>query len=343
MSIGVVMIAKNEELVIDRCLRSTASWAKAWVVHDTGSTDGTPQQVRDTAERYGVSLVLNWDEWADFATNRNLALEAARKQFPEVGYWLSLDADETALLAPDADPSKLEADLVFVPMVADNTRFWAPRLIRADGPCRWRGRCHEVPEGGHSTERWLGLEMHHHGGGHSSTEGRRMARNEMLLRADLHDNPDDGRTIFYLAQDLKAGGRHKEAIPLYKRRAEMGEVGSEEGWYAHYMLGVEQLATGDRTGVDTLLRAANRRPWRAEPLADLCTYYWQQGCDEVARFFELAADSLPFPVTDQLFIEDGLYDKSKRGDDPAPPSPVDLSREKGDLGPVHRKAPRRRR
>jgi len=34
MSIGVVMIAKNEELVIDRCLRSTASWAKAWVVHD---------------------------------------------------------------------------------------------------------------------------------------------------------------------------------------------------------------------------------------------------------------------------------------------------------------------
>jgi glycosyltransferase involved in cell wall biosynthesis len=319
MSIGVVLIVRNEAEVIERCLRSTTDWAAAWVISDTGSTDGTLDVVRWDVFGNDHRPVLRIDRqnWADFATNRNLALDAARERFPEVTYWLSLDADETALLAPDADPSCLEADLVFIEHGEDNTRFWAPRLIRAAGPCRWKGRCHEVPEGGKTAERWTGLQLYHHGGGHSSGAGRRAARNEMLLRADLHDDPDDPRTNFYLAQDLKAAGRQKEAIPYYRKRAAMGVMLDEEGWYAHYMLGVCQLATGDLTGVDTLLRATNRRPWRGEPLADLATYYHQQDAQELAKFFAAAADSLPFPAADIMFIEDGLYNKSLREQDGA--------------------------
>jgi tetratricopeptide (TPR) repeat protein len=312
MSIGVAMIARNEELVIDRALRSTASWAKAWVVHDTGSEDATAQQVKETAEHHGVPLVLNWDEWADFATNRNLALDAARKQFPEVDYWLSLDADETATLVEGADDSKLDGDLVFVNMTSGNSRYWAPRLIRAKGPCRWQGRCHEVPEGGQTSERWQGIELYHVGDGHDSPDARRLSRNEMLLRTDLREHPDDPRVIFYLAQTLHSQGRWKEAVDYYKRRASVGLIEGEEGWYAHYQMGVCQLAAGDFAGVDTMLRAVNRRPWRAEPLAELATYYLREGCEELGKFFAFAADSLPYPETDMLFIEDALYRKELR-------------------------------
>jgi glycosyltransferase involved in cell wall biosynthesis len=339
--IGVVMIVKNEAKVLWRALESTKDFASAWLVSDTGSDDVT-WDLLTTLVKDEDRLAINATDWQDFATNRNHALDLAREQFPEVRYWLSLDADETAHLAAGAHPSCLEADLVFVEMVADNTRFWAPRLIRAQGPCRWRGRCHEIPEGGDSGERWLGLELHHHDDGHSSGGRRREARNEMLLRADLHEAPDDPRTNFYLAQDLKAAGRFKEAIPYYKRRAELGELHQEEGWYAHYMLGVSQLAVGDRTGIDTLLRALNRRPWRAEPLADLTTYYFQQGMEEVAKFFELAADSLPYPATDQLFIEDALYNHEKR-EALAPPSPGPLSTGRREpSGPSPVKGSRRR-
>lgn len=306
MSIGVVMIVRDEAAVIERALRSTADWAAAWVISDTGSTDRTPELVGEWgADHWRTSY--DEAEWADFSTNRNRALDLARKDWPEVDYWLSLDADETAALAPGADPTKLEADLVFVNMNYNGTRYWAPRLIRGAGPCRWQGRCHEVPEGGATQERWEGLELVHHNDGHSSARGRRQARNEMLLRKDLHDHPDNPRVNFYLAQDLKAGGRNKEAIPFFKKRASQGVVMDEEGWYAHYMLGVCQLATGDLVGIDTLLRAVNRRPWRAEPLADLATYYIQQGCEELGKFFAMAADSLPYPEADLMFIEGPLY------------------------------------
>ena len=312
MSIGVVMIVKDEAHVIERCLKSTQDWAAAWVISDTGSTDGTIDEICKFAVRQPVWLLKH--KWEDFATNRNHALDEARRQYPEVDYWLSLDADETATLAEGADDSKLEGDLVFVTMTGGNNRVWAPRLIRAKGPCRWQGRCHEVPEGGLTSERWEGLTLNHVGDGHDSPEGRRLARNEMLLRRDLHDDPDNSRTIAYLGQTLEQGGRKKEAIEFWKRRAAMGTMLDEEGWWAHWRLGVCQLATGDLAGVDTLLRATNRRPWRGEPLADLATYYLQQGCEELGKFFASAADSVPYPTTDRLFIEDALYNKDMRTD-----------------------------
>jgi len=202
-------------------------------------------------------------------------------------------------------------------MTSGNSRYWAPRLIRAKGPCRWQGRCHEVPEGGQTSERWQGIELYHVGDGHDSPDARRLSRNEMLLRTDLREHPDDPRIIFYLAQTLHSQGRWKEAIEYYKRRAKVGLIEGEEGWYAHYQMGVCQLAAGDFAGVDTMLRALNRRPWRAEPLAELATYYLREGCEELGKFFAFAADSLPYPETDMLFIEDALYDKSKREVEPA--------------------------
>jgi len=315
VTIGVVAIVKNEADVVGRMLRSTAPWAAAWVVSDTGSTDGTLAKVYKAQVDKAPPLATSRKPWQDFSANRNFALDEARRVYPQVDYWLSLDADETAEMAPGADPSCLEADLVTLEMKAGNTRFWAPRLIRAKGPCRWVGKCHEVPEAeGMTQERWAGITLTHHGDGHDSPDDRRLARNEMLLRAELHVHPDNPRTVFYLANTLEAAGRKKEAAAYFKQRAAMGTVQSEEGWYAHYRWGACQLATGDLTGVDTLLRATNRRPWRAEPLADLATYYYQQECEQLAKFFELAADSLPYPEIDCLFIEDALYDKELRSD-----------------------------
>jgi len=312
VSIGAVLILRNEEATTERCVRSVG-WASALVVHDTGSdSDATMDLAARTAEEIGVPWAWGRDKWSDFSTNRNLALTHARKAFPDVAYFLSLDADETAELAPGANPDCLEADLVYLDMVNLNQRQWVPRLIKAHSRLMWQGRCHEHPFAeGASSERWEGIRITHHGDGHDSVDNRRLHRNEGLLRKDLVEHPDDPRLLAYLAQTLMGLGKHRQAYKLFRRRAGMVAF-EEEAWWAQYQAGLCQLAYGDWAGVDTLLRACDRRPWRGEPLADLATFYYQHNCHELAKFFASAADSLPYPTTDSLFIENALYNHDLR-------------------------------
>jgi glycosyltransferase involved in cell wall biosynthesis len=82
MSISVVVITRNEEANIERCL-SSVTWADEIVVVDSGSTDRTAEIARRFTDRV-------YDEpWRGFGAQKNLALTFA------TGDWvLSLDADE---------------------------------------------------------------------------------------------------------------------------------------------------------------------------------------------------------------------------------------------------------
>jgi glycosyltransferase involved in cell wall biosynthesis len=77
------VIAKNEERVLERCLRSLAFCDEVLLI-DSGSTDRT----HGIARACGATLVVETD-WRGPATQRNRGLERAR------GQWcLLLDADE---------------------------------------------------------------------------------------------------------------------------------------------------------------------------------------------------------------------------------------------------------
>lgn len=82
--LSLIVITKNEELAIERCLRSVESIADEIVVVDSGSTDRTPE----IAKRFGAKLLQPAD-WPGFGPQKQRAQEAAS------GEWvLSLDADE---------------------------------------------------------------------------------------------------------------------------------------------------------------------------------------------------------------------------------------------------------
>lgn len=89
-SISLVMIVRNEEHTLPRCLASVKGVVDEIVVVDTGSTDCT----REVTAAHGAKLgEFTWCD--DFAAARNHALSLA------TGTWvLHLDADEA--LAPDA-------------------------------------------------------------------------------------------------------------------------------------------------------------------------------------------------------------------------------------------------
>jgi glycosyltransferase involved in cell wall biosynthesis len=81
--LSAVLLTKNEEKNIDRCLR-TLQWVDEIVVVDTGSTDQTLPIVRSYTQ-----TVLEGDIEKGFAYNRNLGNERARNR-----WILKVDPDE---------------------------------------------------------------------------------------------------------------------------------------------------------------------------------------------------------------------------------------------------------
>ena len=82
-SVSAIVITKNEEAVIGRCLESV-QWADEIIVVDSGSTDRTVE----IAERLHARTVVTPD-WPGPGPQRNRAIELAT-----AGWILALDADE---------------------------------------------------------------------------------------------------------------------------------------------------------------------------------------------------------------------------------------------------------
>ena len=82
MNLSVVIITLNEEVNIERCLKS-AQWADEILVYDSGSTDKTVA----FAKSMGASVIRG--EWLGFGPTKNLAVLKAKND-----WILSIDADE---------------------------------------------------------------------------------------------------------------------------------------------------------------------------------------------------------------------------------------------------------
>jgi glycosyltransferase involved in cell wall biosynthesis len=82
-TLSAIVITKNEERAIRRCLESVA-WADEIVVVDSGSTDRTPEICRELGVRFHAT-----EEWPGYGPQKNRALRAATSE------WVfSIDADE---------------------------------------------------------------------------------------------------------------------------------------------------------------------------------------------------------------------------------------------------------
>ncbi len=195
-TISVVLIVKNEQDVLARCLESV-TWADEIVVYDTGSTDGT----REVARRFTELVVEGyWDD--DFAAARNRALAHASQQWV-----LSIDADEIF----ESRPSTLRKHLargrasVYGLRIANEAEtsldqpyeFTATRVFtRADH--HWGERLHEqvYDDAGRLTGGPVlaGIRLRHTGylDGERLT-GEKAARNVSIIRAGLEAAQREGR------------------------------------------------------------------------------------------------------------------------------------------------------
>jgi len=149
MKLSVIIIAKDEEKMIEDCLESI-KWADEIVMVDTGSTDKTIE----IAKGYRVRVISVAGEKMNFSRWRNKGLKEAR------GDWiLYLDADEriTPGLRKEIKETieKGNGGAFAIPRrnfyLGKEVRFggawpdYVKRLFKKEKLKRWKGKLHEEP------------------------------------------------------------------------------------------------------------------------------------------------------------------------------------------------------
>lgn len=135
--ISVVLIVKNEETMLARCLESVRD-ADEIIVCDTGSTDNTVE----IAKKYTDKVFTDFTWCDDFAKARNHAKSKA------TGDWiLSIDADEYCHdFSKVREAVESEVDAINVKMIMENVTphsfFYFSRLFKNIPEVYWVGAIH---------------------------------------------------------------------------------------------------------------------------------------------------------------------------------------------------------
>jgi glycosyltransferase involved in cell wall biosynthesis len=221
-TLGLCLIAKDEEKNIADCIESVRKIVDEIVVVDTGSNDDTVP----IAESLGAAVYqYPWDD--NFSNARNFAIRHAKSE-----WLLLLDADE------QVDQSGLDTIVTFINTTEmdgayfrvrnyigsyspqDFTMHNALRLLRNNGKYQYRGAIHEqiVCDNLDYVTRFetLSVILNHYGYlDNEVAEKQKRERNMPILERELKENPDDVFVLYYLGNEYLALNQVKQALEYY--------------------------------------------------------------------------------------------------------------------------------
>jgi glycosyltransferase involved in cell wall biosynthesis len=225
MKLVLILMVRNESRILDRCLAAVAGVVDAMCIHDTGSTDGTPDIARAFLERGNRKGCVTASEWTNFGANRTASFQAARDYLSTAGwdlattYGLLLDAD--MVFHPGTLAEQPLGDLGYsIVQKAGGLEYPNCRLVRMDHAWKCQGVTHEYWDGPTTklSDSVCWIEDRNDGG----CKADKFERDARLLEDGLRETPDNVRYMFYLAQTYHSLGRWKDCIALYKKRVEAG-------------------------------------------------------------------------------------------------------------------------
>ncbi|MGB8853859.1 MAG: glycosyltransferase [Pirellulales bacterium] len=300
------MIVRNEAHIIHELIASVAAHIDSWAIVDTGSTDGTQDLIRRLMAERGIPGELFERPWRNFGSNRTEALELAQGRGDYI--WV-MDADD--VVTGTIDFSGLTADGYAV-RIRDGAVYWRVQLFRDGVPWRYTGVLHEVAvcDVPHTQKRLEGdYRIESRRLGARNQDPQKYARDAAILQAEVERNPNDTRSVFYLAQSYFDAGDFANARRWYARRAEMGGW-DEEVYYSLYRvaLAMQRLAEPWPAVQDAFLKAWSHRPCRAEPLYMIARHYRVAGDYRVGHLFAEQAARIPLPAYDVLFVPADVYE-----------------------------------
>ncbi len=297
-TIALAMIVRDEAEVIERCIDSTRGLISAWVICDTGSTDGTPEVI--AAALGDLPGAVHRRPWKDFGHNRSELMELAADA---ADYLLLLDADQTVEQLGPLPELTADSYLLRHSGIID---YAVPRLVKADRGWRYVGATHEylAADGPIDQQEMPALVVHHFADGGARSD--KLERDRRLLEAELERDPENQRATFYLAQTMKEAGEPEAAIDLYRRRVELGGW-DEEVFYAAFQVAVVTAQEDPEAAIGLHLDAFERRPMRAEPLHQLAYLSRIAGRYRATCMFARQGLKISYPA-DKLFVHRDTYE-----------------------------------
>jgi glycosyltransferase involved in cell wall biosynthesis len=239
--ICAVLIGRNEERDLPRCLKSLEGVADLVIFVDTGSTDRTFDVAQSTigchASRYLDASEPNPDKPGEyrivnFAKARNHALELGEASGCSHILWLDCDDEITTPLAIRRAAYMPDACYGVWIELGNGVRQVHYRMWPAAYKVRFYGWVHEWPKiDGHPQSVLNDACIVHDATAHESSGETSNERNMRILTAQYAAEPD-ARTAFYIANTHKDGGRWAEASHWYMVRMDHGHAFRDEYLFA---------------------------------------------------------------------------------------------------------------
>jgi glycosyltransferase involved in cell wall biosynthesis len=273
ISLCLVMIVKDEEDTMEKCLRAVAPYIKYWVIVDTGSTDKTVEVTKKTMESLGIDGELHERPWVNFEVNRTESLNLAKDK---CDYRWIIDADDTfypeiAGVNPFAglDDSPDCYQLLYK---LNSLQYHRAQIVKSSQNWIYKGVLHEYLFRDEENVETVQLSVPNSYVvadisplKRASSLEEKYANDAIILEKALETEPTNTRYVFYLAQSYRDSDQLLKSIDAYERRIAMGEW-EEEIYYSMYMIAKmkERLGHSIEEVTAAFSRAWEYRPSRLE-------------------------------------------------------------------------------
>lgn len=318
-SLCLNMIVKNEADRIERCLVSALPHVKSVVIYDTISSDDTVDRITTMCQNSDIPYIVETGEFRDFSYARNNAWKLAKRHnghhtLPFCQFVLLMDAD-MELAVDDGygweelfNSNALSFDMM---QKAGGISYANRRIVNLQYPNDniYVGVTHEYIDVAPS-----GMIKGAHFVDHADGSNRKdkYLRDAQLLEDALKTDPDNGRSLFYLANTYSDwGDTDPSKLPLaanaYMKRIAQGGWDEEKHSSMMRLADVQRKRGFEDEYVGRMLNAFAFRPTRVEPLYWLAEYYRNKGEPLAALMFAKTGMAIKRP-DDLLFVNDFAYE-----------------------------------
>ena len=315
-----VLMVKNEAPVMCQTLQPLVdAGIKSFFIFDTGSTDDTIETVeRFFAEHSSCCYVIFSEQFIDFATSRNRALDLAESYFEQATFMVMLDAEwhlvNGAKLINFCHEHEHDKDAVYLMRIISGIDFYTSRLIRTKSGARFSGAVHECIAASAKVPADVYFELKTTSYGRQKSKAR-WKRDALILEKEYEKNPSDSRTCFYLAQTYECLDDYESALFYYLKRLKL-DGWDEENFITRYRIAQLYEKLSYLNNDEQLWHHAQHyyfdayayRPTRAEPLIKLAIAYRLKDLFYPAFLCAHKAALMPYPSCDTLFVEKNLYE-----------------------------------
>ncbi len=235
--VGLVMIIKDEEAVIERALRSAIPYIETYVIVDTGSTDRTKEIIREVM--VGIPGLLVDRPWVNFGVNRSEALALCDGRMK---WAIMMDADDNleGIQPPATVWARNDIDAYMIHLMHGSINHRRLQIFRTGVGWYYEGPVHETPAC-RKKDVVIGVfsgEMHMvtRCEGSRSRNPRKYLDDAAVLAEELRQHPENPRITYHLAQSYRDAGKPDEARRWYLAYLSLSDADKVESYLCYMNL-----------------------------------------------------------------------------------------------------------